>query len=153
MKKEYWPSRGYLGIGIGLVVICNIATQFSCWCSFCVWLKKERDTVSSSKEVTDSVRLDPWRAGNCSVYFGRCALFATKIQFASMGIFSSFGPSVCRSMSCPFWVIYSCALRLHSDDRLCLNQVCWWVAPKTKRCQEQVKLAEREDVVWQAGKA
>jgi hypothetical protein len=49
--------------------------------------------------------------------------FATKIQFASTGIFSSFGPSVCRSMSCPFWVICSCASRLHSDDRLCLNQV------------------------------
>jgi hypothetical protein len=29
-----------------------------------------RDTVSSSKEVTDSVRLDPWHAGNCSVCFG-----------------------------------------------------------------------------------
>jgi hypothetical protein len=79
-------------------------------------------------------------------------LFATKIQFASVGIFSSFGPLVCRSMSCPFWVICSCASRLHSDDRLCLNQVGWLVALKTKRCQEQVKLAEREDVVWQAGK-
>jgi hypothetical protein len=22
-----------------------------------------------------------------------------------------------------------------SDDRLCLNQVCWLVAPKTIRCQ------------------
>jgi hypothetical protein len=71
-----------------------------------------------------------------------------KIQFVSAGIFSSFGPSVCRNMSYPFWVICSCASRLHSDDRLCLNQVCWWMAPKTKRCQEQVKLAEREDVVW-----
>jgi hypothetical protein len=50
-------------------------------------------------------------------------------------------------------VICSYALRLLSGDRLCLNQVCWLVAPKTKRCQEQVKLAEREDVVWQAGKA
>jgi hypothetical protein len=112
-----------------------------------------RDTISSSKEVTNSVHLDPWHAGNCSVCFGRCALFATKIQFASAGIFSSFGPSMYRSMSCPFWVICSCASRLHSNDRLCLNQVCWWVAPKTKRCQEQVKLAEREDVLWQAGKA
>jgi hypothetical protein len=26
------------------------------------------------------------------------------------------------------------------------------MAPKTIRCQKQVKLAEREDVVWQAGK-
>jgi hypothetical protein len=40
---------------------------------------------------------------------------------------------VCRSMSCPFWVVCSCALRLHSDDRLCLNQVCWLVVPKTKK--------------------
>jgi hypothetical protein len=80
-------------------------------------------------------------------------LFATKIQFASVGIFSSFGPSVCRSMSYPFWVICSYASGLLSGDRLCLNQVCWLVAPKTKRCQEQVKLAEREDVVWQVGKA
>jgi hypothetical protein len=103
--------------------------------------------------VADLVRLDPWRAGICSVCFGGCALFATKIQFASAGIFSSFGPSVCRSMSCLFWVICSCGSRLHSDDHLCLNQVCWWVASKTKRCQQQVKLAEREDVVWQAGKA
>jgi hypothetical protein len=37
-----------------------------------MWIghKKERDTVSSSKEVTDLVRLDPWRAGNFSVCFG-----------------------------------------------------------------------------------
>jgi hypothetical protein len=103
--------------------------------------------------VAASVYLDPWRAGNCPVCFGWCALFSTKIQFASAGIFSSFGPSVCRSMSCPFWVICSYASRLLSGDRLCLNQVCCLVAPKTKRCQEQVKLAEREDVVWQAGKA
>jgi hypothetical protein len=45
-----------------------------------------------------------------------------------------------------------CVLHCISNDCLCLNQVCWMVAPKTKRCQEQVKLAEREDVVWQAGK-
>jgi hypothetical protein len=72
--------------------------------------------------VTDSVRLDPWHAGNCSVCFGWCALFTTKIQFASAGIFTSFGPSVYMCMSCPFWVISSCASRLHSDDRLCLNR-------------------------------
>jgi hypothetical protein len=29
-----------------------------------------RDTISSSKEVTNSVHLDPWHAGNCSVCFG-----------------------------------------------------------------------------------
>jgi hypothetical protein len=33
-------------------------------------IEKERDSVSSSKEVADSVRLDPWRAGNCPVCFG-----------------------------------------------------------------------------------
>jgi hypothetical protein len=88
------------------------------------------------------------------------------VQFVLGDFFVCYQNSVCvsghiqliwslsvRSMSCLFWVICSCASRLHSDDRLCLNQVCWLVAPKTKRCQEQVKLAEREDVVWQAGKA
>jgi hypothetical protein len=50
-------------------------------------------------------------------------LYLLPIQFASAGIFSSFGPSVCRSMSCPFWVICLCASRLHSDDCLRLNQV------------------------------
>jgi hypothetical protein len=91
----------------------------------CVLEGRERDAVSSSKKVADSVRLDPWRVGICSICFGSCALFATKIQFASAGIFSSFGPSVCRSMSCPFWVICLCASRLHSDDSLCLN-LGWW---------------------------
>jgi hypothetical protein len=42
---------------------------------------------------------------------------------------------MCRSMSYSFWVICSCALRLHSDDHLCLNQVYWLVAPETKRRQ------------------
>jgi hypothetical protein len=36
-------------------------------------------------------------------------------------------------MSCPFWVIFSYALRLLSGDSLCLNQVCWLVAPKIKK--------------------
>jgi hypothetical protein len=40
---------------------------------------------------------------------------------------------------------------LHSDDVI-VSQF-GLVAPKTKRCQKQVKLAEREYVVWQAGKA
>jgi hypothetical protein len=31
---------------------------------------RKRDTVSSFKKVADSVRLDPWHAGICSVCFG-----------------------------------------------------------------------------------
>jgi hypothetical protein len=48
---------------------CCIPVQFCC--SFFVWIgHKKRDTISSFKEVADSVRLDPWRAGNCPVCFG-----------------------------------------------------------------------------------
>jgi hypothetical protein len=43
-------------------------------------------------------------------------------------------------------------LTLHSKNHLCLHLVGTLVAPKTKMHQRQVKLAEREDVVWQAGK-
>jgi hypothetical protein len=100
--------------------------------------------------VADLVYLDPWRIGICPICFGWYALFATKIQFASAGIFSSFGPSVCRSMSYPFWVICSCALRLHSDDQLCLNQVCWLVAPETKR-RQRASQASREGGCGVAG--
>jgi hypothetical protein len=32
--------------------------------------EENRDTVSRSKEVADSVRLDPWRTGICPVCFG-----------------------------------------------------------------------------------
>jgi hypothetical protein len=38
---------------------------------FCVWIQhKKRDTISISKEMADSVRLDPWPTGNCPVCFG-----------------------------------------------------------------------------------
>jgi hypothetical protein len=33
-------------------------------------INENRDTIISSKEVAGSVYLDPWRAGNCPVYFG-----------------------------------------------------------------------------------
>jgi hypothetical protein len=32
--------------------------------------EENRDTVSHSKEVADSVHLDPWRTGICPVCFG-----------------------------------------------------------------------------------
>jgi hypothetical protein len=35
-----------------------------------VWILENRDTVSRSKEVADSVHLDPWRTGICPVCFG-----------------------------------------------------------------------------------
>jgi hypothetical protein len=60
---------------------------------FYKFLKENRDTVSRSKEVADSVYLHPWRTGICPGGFRLCVLFAIKIQFASVGIFSSFGPS------------------------------------------------------------
>jgi hypothetical protein len=94
--------------------------------------------------VANLVHLDPWRIEVCFVCFGWCAWFATKIQFASAGIFSSSGPSVCRSMSCPFWVICSCASRLHSEDCF-VSQSGWWRRQRKWR-QGQVKLAEKE--VW-----
>jgi hypothetical protein len=34
------------------------------------WTMKKRDTISSSKELVDSVCLDTWHAGNCPVCFG-----------------------------------------------------------------------------------
>jgi hypothetical protein len=44
-------------------------------------------------------------------------------QNVDAGIFSLFGLLAYRNLSYLFWVICSCASRLHSDDRLCLNQV------------------------------
>jgi hypothetical protein len=56
---------------------------------------------------------------------------------------------VCRSMSYTFWVIFSCASRLHSDDHLCLNRV----GGADNGLAPMASQASREGgVVWQADK-
>jgi hypothetical protein len=138
----------FLALGPVRLIFLAWQLSFSCWCN--------RSTKGKEKETVLAV---PKRWQIQSIWIlgvqefvlfvlGAMLCLLPKIQFASVGIFNSFGPSEYWSMSYPFWVICSCASRLHFDDHLCLKLVVLTtgVAPMASQ-------ASREGgVVWQAGK-
>jgi hypothetical protein len=96
--------------------------------------------------------LDPWRAGNCPVCFGWCARIASKIQFACISVLSSFGSLACKNLSCLLWVICEVCFDIAFKESFVSPSDLLVGGAKYYKVPRQVKLAEREDVVWQAGK-